>query len=131
MTRVRILGVALALLTVSVAFAPAPPAAAHQTRRAEDPILTVVGVAKQLGITVQQREGEEFTLGTSFTGLLAEPQKLATFGMQMHEGARVTAARMAPDKIRVEADEMEPVPARAAATLKVDSKGILSVVPKP
>jgi hypothetical protein len=130
MTRVRTLGVALALLAASLAFAPAPPAAAHQIRNAEDPILTIVGVAKQLGLTVQQRDGEEFALGTSFTGLLAEPQKLASFGIQMHQGARVTAARMAPDKIRVEADEMEPVAARASATLKVDIKGILSVAPK-
>jgi len=131
MTRVRILGVALALLTASLAFAPAPPAAAHSVRNAEDPILTVVGVAKQLGLTVQQRDGEEFTLGTSFTGLLADPQKLARFGMQMHQGARVTAARMALDKIRVEADEMEPVPARASTTLRVDVKGELSTIPKP
>jgi hypothetical protein len=44
----------------------------------------------------------------------------------MHEGARVTAGRMAPDKIRVEADEMEPVPARGSATLKADAKGVLT-----
>jgi hypothetical protein len=131
MTRVRTLGMALALLTASLAFAPAPAAVAHETRVAEDPILTIVGVATQLGLKVQARDGEEFALGTSFTGLLAEPQKLARFGMQMHDGARVTAARMAPDKIRVEADEMEPVAARASATLKVDVKGELSAIPKP
>jgi hypothetical protein len=124
MTRVHILGVTLALLTVSVAFGPAPSSA---PRAREDPVLTLCGVASQLGlIVVQSRDDDEFVIGTSFTGLLTEPDKLARFGIRMHEGARVTAGRMAPDKIRVEADEMEPVPARGSATLKADAKGVLT-----
>jgi hypothetical protein len=43
----------------------------------------------------------------------------------MHAGARVIIARVAPDKVRVEADEMEPAPANAAATIKLDAKGVL------
>ena len=48
----------------------------------------------------------------------------------MHAGARVTVGRVAPDKIRVEADEMEPVPASTAATLKLDAKGLLVAAAK-
>jgi hypothetical protein len=89
--------------------------------------MTISGVAAQLGLkVVQTRDDDEFVIGTSFTGLLTEPDKLARFGIRMHEGARVTAGRMAPDKIRVEADEMEPVPARGSATLKADAKGVLT-----
>ena len=133
MTRVRTLGVTLALVAASLALTPAAPAAARHTTNAEvtDPYLTITGIAAQLGCKVQAREGEEFALGTSFTGLLEQPEKLARFGITMHEGARVTAGRLAPDKIRVEADEMEPVSVRAAATLKVDDKGVLSKMPKP
>jgi hypothetical protein len=96
----------------------------------EDPVLTVGGIASQLGVKIQWRDEEVFVLGTSFTGLLADPEKLARFGIRMHAGARVTAGRAAPDKIRVEADELEPMPVRASATLRVDIKGVLSVPPK-
>ena len=129
MKRARILGVTLALFAASAAFAPAP-ISLGQTRIVEDPYLTITGVANQLGLKVLARDGEEFALGTSFTGLLNQPDKLARFGVRMHEGARVTAGRAARDKIRIEADEMEPVPARASATLHVDEKGILSLPPK-
>jgi len=42
----------------------------------------------------------------------------------------VTVARIAPDKLRVEADEMSPAPANAAATLKLDTKGLLIAAAK-
>jgi hypothetical protein len=131
MNRVRTLGVLLVLLLASVAFTPARLSAPEVRRTAsEDPVLTVGGVSSQLGIKTQLRDDDEFVLGTSITGLLTEPEKLARFGIHMHAGARVTAGRAGLDKIRVEADEMEPVPARASATLRVDNKGVLSAAPK-
>ncbi len=129
MHRVRTMGVTLALLAASMAFTSVG-GRTDRPRAATDPVLTVGVVTTQLGITVQVRPDEEFALGSSLTGLLADPEKLAKFGIHMHQGARVTAGRATPDKIRVEADEMEPVPARATATLRVDEKGVLTAVPK-
>jgi len=130
MNRVHTIGAMLALFAASVAFVPLPANTISPDRHPEDPVLTIGIVAKQLGVTVLQRPDEEFVIGSSFTGLLAEPAQLARFGIQMHSGARVTAGRATVDRIRVEADEFEPVPARASATLRADAKGNLVVVPK-
>ena len=86
-------------------------------------------IAEQLGARIQPRDDDEFHVGTSFTAVLGAPDKLSAFGLkEMHAGARVTVARIAPDKIRVEIDEMDPVPANTAATLKLDAKGGLVAV---
>ena len=83
-------------------------------------------IAEQLGARIQPRDDDEFHVGTSFTAVLGTPDKLSEFGLkEMHAGARVTVARIAPDKIRVEIDEMDPAPTSTAATLKLDSKGSL------
>jgi len=88
-------------------------------------------IAEQVGARLQPRDDDELRLGASFTALLQDPEKLADFGVKgMHAGARITIARVAPDKVRIEADEMSPAPASAAATLKLDAKGALVVAPK-
>ena len=80
----------------------------------------------QLGARLQPRPDDELRLGGSATAVLADPEKLAAFGIKgMHNGARVTVARIAPDKIRVEVDEMDPAPANGSATLKLDPQGSL------
>ncbi|HEY9230040.1 MAG TPA: hypothetical protein VIP11_25535 [Gemmatimonadaceae bacterium] len=69
-------------------------------------------------------------LGSTVTFTLADPAKLAKFTVRgMHEGARVTVTRVAPDRIRVEADEMEPVALSGKVTLKVNLDGTMTVVP--
>jgi len=88
-------------------------------------------IAEQLGAKLQPRDDDEMHVGASFTAVLETPEKLAELGLKgMHAGARVTVARVAPDKMRVEADEMTPVAANAAATLKIDAKGALVAAEK-
>src|SRR5207248_4787082 len=88
-------------------------------------------IAEQVGAKLQPRDDDELRLGSSFTAVLQEPEKLAELGLKgMHAGARITIARVAPDKVRIEADEMIPAPASAAATLKLDAKGALVAAPK-
>jgi hypothetical protein len=93
--------------------------------------LTLGAVADQLGVTIRaESSGDELALGASFTGSLDDPDKLAAFGIAgMHKGARVSVMRVAPDKVRVEADEMEPAPARGGVTLRVAADGKL-IAPK-
>ena len=88
-------------------------------------------IAEQVAARLQPRDDDELRLGASFTALLQDPEKLAELGLKgMHAGARITIARVAPDKVRIEADEMIPAPASAAATLKLDAKGALVAAPK-
>jgi hypothetical protein len=93
--------------------------------------VSIKTIAEQLGAKAQPRDDDDLNVGTSFTSMLTDPQKIAAFGIKgMHEGARVTVARIAPDKVRVEVDEMEPAPVRASATIKLDAKGALTGVLK-
>ena len=92
---------------------------------------SVTSIAAQLGVKPQGPEADDLRLGSSFTAMLEEPAKLAEVGIAgMHSGARVTVARVAPDKVRVEADEMEPVSRNAAVTLRLGANGELSKLPK-
>ena len=89
-------------------------------------MVSAKAIAEQLGSRLQPRDDDELRIGMSFTAVLESPEKLAELGVKgMHAGARVTVARVAPDKIRVEADEMTPVQSSASATLKVDAAGKL------
>ena len=87
-------------------------------------------IAEQLGARLQPRDDDELRVGMSITAVLESPEKLAEFGVKgMHAGARITVGRSAPDKVRIEADEMMPVAASGSATLKLDASGKL-VAPK-
>ena len=69
-------------------------------------------------------------LGATVTCSLTDPAKLAKHTIRgLHEGARVTVTRVAPDRIRVEADEMEPMPVSGKVTLKVNGDGTFTPVP--
>jgi hypothetical protein len=112
----------------------ASPLVAQQDPKQQSAAPTTVSakaIAEQLGAKLQPRDDDELRIGMSFTAVLESPEKLTEFGLKgMHAGARVTVARVAPDKIRVEADEMTPVQASAAGTFKVDAKGALVAPPK-
>src|SRR5947208_2953210 len=83
-------------------------------------------IAEQLGAKLQPRADDELHIGASFTAMLEQPEKFTALGLKpMHAGARVTVARIAPDKVKVEADEMDPTPTNTSATLKLDAKGAL------
>lgn len=120
-TRTLALAACLTILAV--------PLAAQQDTKQQSAGPTMVSakaIAEQLGSRLQPREDDELRIGMSFTAVLASPEKLEGLGIKgMHAGARVTVARIAPDKILVEADEMVPVEASGKVTLKLDEKGTL------
>jgi hypothetical protein len=122
LSRSRTLAIAACLTILAL-----PALRAQDTRQQGAPaFVSAKALAEQLGAKLQPRDDDELRVGVSFTAVLASPEKLTALGLkEMHAGARITVGRIAPDKIRVEADEMEPVPASTAATLKLDAKGML------
>jgi hypothetical protein len=87
-------------------------------------------IAVKLGVKQMPSTPIELELGRSATTILAEPSKLVAYGIKgMHEGARVTITCVGPNRVRVEADEMEPVYISEKVTLKVDADGGLTPVP--
>ena len=124
-----VLSLVAVLATATMSFASASTDTTSTVTR--HPVAVTIGsVATQLGVKVVVGNESEFVVGASFTGTLSDPEKLATFGIKgMHVGARVTAVRMAPDRVYVEADELEP-PSRASAKLHLDADGNLIQPPK-
>ena|SRR5215213_9078116 len=100
---------------------------------AQQPVVYPVpsgSVAERLGAKLLPSAPTEVELGHSVTAMLADPQKLVALGIKgMHEGARITITCIGPNRLRVEADEMEPVAQRATATVNVAADGSLTVVP--
>lgn len=125
----RMLSARLALAVAATCLAGvlgARDAAAQDPKQQAMPAASVKAIAAQLGVKVQPRDDDELGVGFSFTATLETPEKLADFGIKgMHTGARVTVGRVAPDKIRLEVDEMDPVPTRGSATVKLDARGAL------
>lgn len=128
----RMVGRTLALFaSILVAGAVLSPARAQEPSQQGGIHPSISGVAAQLGAKAQSPGTDDLQIGASFTAILDEPGKLAELGIDgMHSGARVTVARVAPDRVRVEVDEMEPVSHSAAITLRLGSRGELSKVPK-
>jgi len=100
---------------------------AQETRQQGAPeSVSAKAIAEQLGAKLQPRADDELHVGASFTAMLEQPEKFTALGLKpMHAGARVTVARIAPDKVKIEADEMDPSPTSTSGTLKLDSKGAL------
>ena len=104
---------------------------AARSAKAQDPIVSVKEVSEKLGAKALPRE-DDIALGGSATMSLVDTVKIKKYGIKgMHEGARVTVTRVAPDRIRIECDEMEPVPAKSAVTLRVANDGTLSTAQAP
>jgi hypothetical protein len=118
MTRSHLMLAACALLpTLTFAQTPTPPPA--------DPIPVAI-VSDKLGLKTNPSAPRELDPGNSVTAMLAEPKKLASFIKGMHEGARVTILCVGAGRIRVEAEEMEPVEQRTTVTLHVGQDGSLT-----
>ena len=84
-------------------------------------------IADQLGTRLNPEQREELALGVTLNGTLQEPEKLEKFGITgVHKGARVTAMRIAPEKLILEVDEIEPAPLTRKATLRISEQGRLS-----
>ena len=91
--------------------------------------ITAQSIAEQLGAKAPPRDVDELAVGASFSGTLTDPAKLAALGITgMHEGARVTAFRSSPERLRVEVDELEPIARTQKATLRIDERGKLSTM---
>ena len=119
---------ALVWLSLAFALTPARTLIAQQPTQQSEIRVSSERVSKQLGLKVTDRPDAMLALGSSLTGQLDEPEKLESFGIKgMHKGARVVVMRVGPDRIRVEADELEPVETRGAATLRVNASGDLIV----
>lgn len=123
----RSVSLAAVLVVAGAAYAvPTRPTVAGPDAAA----VTIGRVAVQLGVKVSDRVDEEFSLGVSFTGSLEDTLKIQAFGIKdMHPGARVTAARIGPDRVYVEADEIDP-PHRSSVRLRMDPDGTLIKPPK-
>lgn len=107
------------------------PALALAQRPAVDPV-PVGTVADKLGVKTMINSPWELDLGHSVTATLAEPKKLVTYGIKgMHEGARVTITCVGPNRVRVEAEEMEPIEQRTTVTLRLGDDGSLTPVAPP
>jgi hypothetical protein len=125
--------VSAVLLTLIVAppaalVAQVPPATVVQQSKE----LTSARIADQLGIKLQLGQVEQLATGGSITGSLVDPAKLAKLGLPaLHDGARVTVMRVAPDRLRIEVDELDPVPVTHKATLAIDDAGQLRMLPRP
>jgi hypothetical protein len=83
-------------------------------------------VSDKLGVKTMVNAPAELDPGRSITAMLAEPKKLEPFIKGMHEGARVTISCVGTGRIRVEAEEMEPVAQRTTVTLHVGQDGSLT-----
>ena len=120
------------LLSVCIAVVVASPVAARaQVQQQATVDISVKSTVDKLGLKASGNLPDDFELGRSITASLGDPAKIAKYGIiGMHEGARVTVTRVAPDRIRVEADEMEPLPNKAAVTLKVAANGSMTQAPE-
>ncbi len=88
---------------------------------------TIANLADQLGAKLGSPQSDELPVGGSFTGTLADPRKLATLGVTgVPAGARVTAMRIARDRVLVEIDVLDPAPLTRKVTLRLDDTGRLT-----
>jgi len=119
----------LSLCIAAVAASPATVQAQSQQQGAVE--ISVKTMIDKLGLKPSGNVPDDFELGRSITLSLADPAKAAKYGIVgMHEGARVTMTRVAPDRVRVEADQMEPLPAKSTVTLKVAADGSMTQAPE-
>lgn len=92
---------------------------------------TIANVAAQLGVKITDRESEEFVMGVQFTGTLTDTLKFTAFGLKGFAiGARVTVARIAQDRVHIEADELDP-PRREFVRVGIDTTGKILPPTKP
>jgi hypothetical protein len=120
------------LLSVCIAAVAVSPATARAQPQQQGAVaISVKSIIDKLGLKPSGDLPGDFELGRSITVSLADPAKAAKYGIVgMHEGARVTLTRVAPDRVRVEADEMEPVPNKSNVTLKVAADGSMTQAPE-
>lgn len=119
------------LLSVCIAAIAASPVVARAQSQLQGNVdISVKSTIDKLGLKASGTLPDDFELGRSITASLTDPTKIAKYGIVgMHEGARVTLTRVAPDRVRVEADEIEPLPNKSTVTLKVAADGSMTRAP--
>jgi hypothetical protein len=119
------------LLLCGVSFALIALPARVRTQQPDVPPVPVPAVAEKLGITPMPDAPRQLEWGKSATATVTDPKKLVPYGIKgIHEGARVTITCVGLYRVRVEADEIEPVPVRAVVTLKFDPDGSMTPLPE-
>jgi hypothetical protein len=122
-TGLACLGIALVLLAPPATVAAQDSGQVRQQSRHT----ATEAIAAQLGAKLSPNQPEELPVGVSMTASLTDSARIASFGATgLHTGARVTVMRIAPDRIRVEIDEMDPVPLTKKLTLRIDAQGKLT-----
>jgi len=115
------------LLSSAVALAFLAPASSSAQRNVD--LVQVDALAEKMGLKLGPSTAHELELGQSTTMLLTKPEKLAIHGIKMHEGARVTVTCVGPGRLRIEADELQPVPKTVVVMLKLGDGGTLEPAP--
>ena len=116
------LGIALALQ-----WSPAAAAQDSGQVRQQSRNTATEAIAAQLGAKLSPNQPDELPIGASMTASLTDPAKAAALGASgLHAGARVTVMRIGLDRVRVEIDEMDPVPLTKKLTLRIDAQGRLT-----
>jgi hypothetical protein len=117
---------------ISIAFALSVILPALGGAQAVGMAVRVDAVAEKLGVKGLPNGARELEPGQSATMTLSQPGKLEPYGIKgMHEGARVTLTCVGANRLRVEADEMDPTPRSVAVTLRVQEDGSLVPAPVP
>lgn len=122
----------LALAFVVPSLARAQDSASTRVAVASAPATSTVAAARiaaQLGSKLVGEQPAELFIGASATAILADPARLAAFGLRNAKaGARVTILRSGTERLRIEVDEFEPVARTRTLKLNLDGEGRLSVV---
>ena len=123
----RRFAVTLALATLALALTASRDAAAQTAPASQSGRIALVradSLAAAFGLTLPTNAISTVGLGDCVTGTLDDPARLERYGLTgMHAGARVTVMRSAPDKLQVEADELEPATKRVSAVVRLDGDG--------
>jgi hypothetical protein len=123
------------IIGVSMLFIALPRSASSQIPGPEP--VRVDAVAARIGVKPMPGAPTEIDPGRSATTTLVEPDKLERLGAKgLHEGARVTITCIGPARVRVEAEEFNPVEQRVVVTLRINDDGTVTKVddraaPKP
>ena len=125
---------AVGLAAGYIGFALVQPSAGAQVSgevRLQSRQISTAEIVGQLGAKLSPGQPDELPVGVSITGILVDTARLNALGAAGRQpGARVTVIRIALDRVRVEVDELDPVPFTKRLTLRLDGQGRLSVIPR-
>ena len=123
---------AVGLAVACIGFAAAPLTAVAQVGgevRLQSRQISTAEIAGQLGAKLAPGTPDELPIGFSITGYLVDAAKLGALGVaDLPPGGRLTVTRIAVDKVRIEVDQLDPVPLTKRFSLRLDGQGRLSVL---